>query len=70
MDDKIIESFKLTDNERNSALWDKLFKHLQDRLSALRIRNDGQLDTVETAEVRGAIKEVKRLMRLNEPPIE
>lgn len=58
---------KLTYEERHSALWVKLSKEFEERLSVLRQQNDGELDAIGTARLRGRIAELKVLMELGQP---
>lgn len=57
----------LTHVEAQSALWLKLKKHLEERLDVLRAKNDGDLDTTETARLRGRIAALKELIALEDP---
>lgn len=56
----------LTPNDRASALWLKLRAHMADRLETLRAMNDGELEPIATAKLRGRIAEVKNLLALDE----
>ncbi len=56
---------ELTAEDRGSALWRKLVEHYTERLESLRVRNDGDLDDVRTARVRGRIAECKELLALS-----
>ena len=58
----------LSTYERESALWKKLEQHLNERLTTLRTRNDGELDAIETARLRGRISQVKEFLALSEAP--
>lgn len=58
---------KLEAHELASSTWVKIREHLEERLDVLRKKNDGQLDLVETADVRGQIKMVKFLLALDQP---
>ncbi len=50
-----------------SPAWLKLKEHLEARLVERREYNDGQtLNDVETAGIRGEIKEIKRILRISE----
>jgi len=51
-----------TDHERQGAVWQKLKRHLEERLATMRAKNDGNLDEMKTARLRGQIAEVKALM--------
>jgi len=55
-------TFVLTEGERNHPLWRKLETHLQNRVVILRAKNDGPLDALQTATIRGQITEVKALL--------
>ena len=62
-----MSEFLVTPHERvGNALWVRLTVHLRDRLHSLRCQNDGPQDPAETARLRGAIAEVKRLLDANE----
>jgi hypothetical protein len=52
---------KLTEPERQSALWEKISKELAERLDVLRQKNDGNLTADETAKVRGEIAAIKNI---------
>lgn len=58
---------QLTDAERQSALWMKLARHVEQRLDILRRRNDNQLDDLATAKLRGQIAECKAILALGNP---
>lgn len=60
----------LTLEERHSALWTKLKEHMQQQIDLLRLKNDGALDEVTTASIRGEIRALKRLSAVDQPPIE
>lgn len=48
--------------------WKRFTKSLQDRLEELRELNDQRHDEVKTAEIRGKISEVKRILGLDSSP--
>ena len=58
----------ITDAELNSPLWLKLLAHWNDELSALRSSNDGDLDELKTAALRGRIKQIKRDIEIGAAP--
>lgn len=58
---------KLSEIERHQALWIKIEGELTARLAVLREKNDGNLDALETATLRGQIKEVKMMMNWAKP---
>lgn len=59
------ETFELTRQELDSALWKKLEKHFGKRLSLARRMNDGDLDERSTQLQRGRIKAYKEILGLN-----
>lgn len=49
----------------STACWQRLQRHLRDRLDALRLQNDRLVNTeTQTASIRGRIDEVKELLAL------
>lgn len=59
----------LDDIERQSAVWKKIKQHLEQRLAALREKNDKPtLDAERTAFIRGQIRELKNLAALDLKP--
>lgn len=56
----------LDPHELHSPLWMKIEAKLKERLSILRARNDGDLNEIETARLRGRIDAVKELLALSE----
>lgn len=48
----------------HSDQWKRLTKFLEARLQELRESNDASLDPVRTSEIRGSIKEIKRILDL------
>ena len=68
------DKLTLTPMERQSPLWLELMAHFEKRLAHLRIQNEGPLDPIKTADMRGRIAEIKALMDLdidkeNLPPL-
>jgi hypothetical protein len=57
--------FFLSDFDKATSLWVRLLSHFEDRLALARIRNDAPLTEAETAVLRGEIKALKALIRLN-----
>ena len=55
--------------EAQSAIWLKIKQHLEGRIATLRSKNDGDLDILETAKLRGRIAELKALIALDESPV-
>lgn len=62
----------LTEADRHSPVWLKLEKYLEDELRKARLRNDGDLNSEETARLRGKISMLKVLLDLDKqgPAIE
>lgn len=59
--------FTITPQERSTnPLWVRLMRHLEEKRAELRSKNDGPLDPIQTAEIRGQIREISRLLALNE----
>lgn len=58
---------KLAPLELQSAVWLKLQQHMEDRLGQLRQQNDGDLDPIATARVRGRSAMLKELLDLGRP---
>ena len=59
------DPFTLTEHDKASGLWLRLRAHLEDRLTSARVRNDAVLTDTETATLRGEIKALKSLIRLD-----
>ena len=51
----------------SSATWKAIVERTEQRLDTMRLRNDGDLDPVATAKVRGRIQELKELLALQAP---
>ena len=62
------DKFVLSAGERSHPLWVRLEAYLKDHLEKLRLHNDRVLPEAETAEIRGRIAEVKRLINLGREP--
>jgi hypothetical protein len=60
----MIGAFKLTNQERDSALWKRITNHIDSRLDTLRKNNDASLDQQETERLRGRISAFKELLAL------
>ena len=56
-----------TDEDRHAGVWVRVKEHMLERLESLRLRNDGPLDAMETARLRGRINELKYLLDLDNP---
>lgn len=61
------DRFALTFSERQSGLWERLLKHMTQRLAELRTQNDAIKPEMQTAQLRGEIAALKRLIALDEP---
>ena len=62
------QAFALTQEERNTPLWQRLMGHFDERIQRLRAENDSQaLPPERTAAIRGEIAALKSLQRLNAP---
>ena len=57
----------LTEAEVHSAVWVKLKEHMLERLEKARRKNDANLNSDDTARLRGAIAELKYLSELDNP---
>lgn len=58
----------LDEHELRSTVWLKIKAHLEAELAERRAYNDGHsLTDVETATIRGEIKQIKRLLRFEDP---
>lgn len=49
-------------------MWQKLESHLNARIDLMRCQNDGDLNEIATARLRGRIKELKDLLDAANPP--
>lgn len=64
------ERFELSNTDKASHVWQVLLVHLNKSLDDLRKQNDGKLDELTTAHLRGRIATLKRLIELdNDLPI-
>ena len=61
--------FHLTDDERNSPVWESVRGHLERMLAQKRVENDNpKLTDVETATLRGHIQFLKAVLALGKKP--
>lgn len=62
---------KLTPQERDSEVWRKLNAHIEERIALHRVKNDKDLDPVQTAKLRGRIQELIYLQSISkdDPPV-
>lgn len=56
----------LSELEKQSAVWKRLEAHLQETLISLRKQNDGDLDEMATARLRGRISAMKTILAFGE----
>ena len=58
--------------DRSSLEWIRIKDYCNDRLSALQVENEADLDEVETATIRGQIKFCREILSLeeDEPTVE
>lgn len=65
-------TFALSSGDKLSPTWLRLVEHLEQRLDVLRKQNDGRLDEVQTARMRGRIAQLKELISLgaDQPVVE
>lgn len=55
----------LTQEDFRSPAWRSICDHLEARLTLLRLQNDAPQDAEKTANIRGAIAEIKGLLALD-----
>lgn len=60
---------KLSQNERDSALWKKIRAAVQQRISELRISNDFPLNELDTARLRGKLSAMKEFLDTGTVPL-
>lgn len=61
---------KLTEIELQSAVWQKLKAHMEQRLDECRRRNDGDLNEIETARLRGRIACLREFLSIGAEPVD
>lgn len=57
----------LQPQDLHSDVWKRFTQFLERRLEQLRELNDGPHDAAKTSEIRGSIKEIKRILDLTKP---
>jgi hypothetical protein len=57
----------LKQSDIGSATWQRIKQHIEERLNTARLKNDGELDAIQTARLRGQIAELKYLADLDKP---
>lgn len=60
----------LTKFDLSQPTWIKVKNYLEAELLKLRVRNDEDMNEVETALLRGEIKRIKMLLALEKEPVE
>lgn len=60
--------FALTAADKASACWARLKDELAKRLHNARCRNDGDLNEIQTANLRGRIKELESIIAFEKEP--
>ena len=63
----IDEPHKLTSSDRDSVVWLKMQRYLEESLQELRISNDEHHSELETAAIRGSIRKTKEFLALGQP---
>lgn len=56
----------LSPDDIRSPTWHKIKKHLESRLEKLHIRNEEDLDPIETTGLRAEIRAIKGFLRMGE----
>jgi len=59
----------LNATELQSPAWHKIKKHFEERLEVHRLKNEGNLDEVATAKLRGRIAEARAVLALDQPDV-
>lgn len=67
--DEIPLSFTLSASDRNNPLWLRLREYFETELKNKRGKNDGPLDPIETATIRGHIAFLTAMIRLGDEPL-
>ena len=60
----LLQETTLKFEDFHSITWKRLSQHLDERIEELRKLNDGPHDPVQTALIRGGIKELKKILAL------
>lgn len=55
---------KLTKVELDTAVWKRIEAHLNEQIESLRRQNDGDMDEIATAKLRGRISAIKSILAL------
>lgn len=55
---------KLTEHESQTAVWLKLETYFKEQLESLRCQNDGDLNELDTAKLRGRVATLKAILSL------
>lgn len=59
--------FELTDEEKRTPIWMKIYAYLQSEIENARKANDAILPEAETNQLRGKIRALKNLQNLGGP---
>lgn len=57
--------FQLSEQDKATGVWLRLKAHFEDKLAIARIKNDAVLTEADTAILRGEIRVLKALIRLD-----
>jgi hypothetical protein len=60
------EIFELSLAERHSALWAKIYEHFEEELDNVRLELEKNQTEHQTAERRGEIRAIRKMLRLND----
>lgn len=61
--------FKLTTQERDSALWQRIREEVEHEIDIMRKQNDGDKSAEETAKLRGRIAQAKKFLAYESVPV-
>lgn len=64
----IPERFKLEPHDRTNPMWQRIERHMVERLDALRRQNDATTTPERTEHIRGRIAQLKELLALADEP--
>ncbi len=66
---KTPEIFELTYGEKSHPIWQKIYKHFVEELEHERVELEKSHDEKATAEIRGKIRAIRTMLRLNDEPL-
>lgn len=61
---------ELSQGERLSTTWRKVYEHLEGRLRTAQLQLEASTPFEKTLELRGQIREIRALMDLNKEPVD